>query len=109
MKEYMRLIRHVDLRMVDICDFMIVRILPAVHLCGSYEELFLANREKKPILLAVEGGKDATPNWLFGTLPHEYFFGDFDEIKNFLTGISDGSIEMDKRWTMLDLGLQLGN
>ena len=45
----MKKIRHVDLRMVDICDFVIVNLDMDIHACGTYEEIFLANSQKKPV------------------------------------------------------------
>jgi hypothetical protein len=103
LSNYMRLLRHIDLRMVDICDIMIVQILPEVHSCGTYEELFWANRSKKPICIVVDGGKENVPNWLFGTLPYRYFFSCLEDLRVYLRMISKGAIEMDKRWTMLDM------
>ena len=49
----MKQIRPVDLRMVDICDFLVVNLDLEVHACGTYEELFWANRMKKPVLCAL--------------------------------------------------------
>jgi nucleoside 2-deoxyribosyltransferase len=49
-------IRSTDLRMVDISDFLIVNIDTECHACGTYEELFLANRQKKPVLIHCEQG-----------------------------------------------------
>ena len=66
----MRTIRAVDLRLVDISDFMIVNLNLEHYACGTWEELSLANRSKKPVLVHIEQGKQHTPDWLFGTLPH---------------------------------------
>ena len=44
-------IRTVDLRCVDISDFIIVNIDINTHACGTYEEITVANRQKKPILI----------------------------------------------------------
>jgi len=39
----MKTIRSVDLRLVDISDFLIVNLDLDIHPCGTYEEIFLAN------------------------------------------------------------------
>ena len=44
----MKQIRRVDLRLVDISDFLIVNLDLDIHPCGTYEEIFWANRQKKP-------------------------------------------------------------
>lgn len=95
----MRIIRSVDLRMVDLSDFLVVNIDVEVHACGTYEELNLANREKKPIIIHVEQGKHNTPDWLLGTVPHEMIFGSWPEVHDYLHHI-DSSPEVNamKRW-----------
>jgi hypothetical protein len=55
-----------------------------VHLCGSYEELFTANRQKKPVLVWCKQGKELAPNWLFFTLPHQHIFGSMSELLDYL-------------------------
>jgi len=72
-------IRCVDLRMVDVCDFLVVYLDLEVHACGTYEEIFLANRQKKPVFIVVEQGKENTPDWLFAALPHAYFHSSWEE------------------------------
>ena len=95
----MKTIRAVDLRMVDVCDFVIASINIGVHASGTYEEIFLANRQKKPIIVHVEQGKENTPDWLFGTIPHEMIFSKWDEVEEYLSYInSSDEIEDHKRW-----------
>lgn len=98
-KRDMKIIRCVDLRMVDLADFLVVNINTDVHACGTYEELFLANRQKKPIIIRVEQGKINLPDWLFGTLPHEMIFSTLPEIHDYLHYI-DSAPEVDgmNRW-----------
>lgn len=83
-------IRHVDLRMVDICDFLIVHLNNDVRTCGTWEELFLGNRERKPVLIHIEQGKENIPDWLLGTLPHQFFFSSWRELKDYLTEFNHG-------------------
>jgi hypothetical protein len=99
LSEMMRTVRNVDLRLVDISDFIIVNLDLTVHPCGTYEEIFLANRQKKPIIIHVEQGKQQTPDWLFGCLPHQLFFSSWDEIKIYLNNINTSdTIEHLNRW-----------
>lgn len=95
----MRQIRSVDLRMVDIADFMVVHIDTSVHACGTYEELFWANRMMKPILIHVTGGKRDAPDWLFGTIPHQLIFSSWGEIVAYLQRVAqDEHTDTLKRW-----------
>jgi hypothetical protein len=95
----MKTIRSVDLRMVDISDFMIVNLNIETHPCGTLEEIFWANRQKKPIIIHLEQGKDHTPDWLFGTIPHQMIFSTWEEIKSYLMHIDSAeNINTYKRW-----------
>jgi hypothetical protein len=95
----MKTIRAVDLRLVDISDFLIVNLDLSGHPCGTYEEIFLANREKKPIIIHMVQGKNHSPDWLFGTVPHQMIFSTWDEIKSYLLHInSSENIDTYKRW-----------
>lgn len=95
----MKTIRSVDLRLVDISDFLIVNLDLNVHPCGTLEEIFLANRQKKPILIHMVQGKDQTPDWLFGTIPHQMIFSCWEDIKEYLIHInSSENIDTYKRW-----------
>lgn len=92
-------IRCVDLRMVDISDFLIVNIDLDVYACGTLEEVFLANRQKKPILVRVVQGKHNAPDWLFGALPSQLIFGNWDNLTNYIRHIAhDPVIETLNRW-----------
>jgi hypothetical protein len=101
----MRTVRAIDLRLVDISDFIIVNLDINTHPCGTLEEIFLANRSKKPVVIHMEQGKNNTPDWLFGTLPHSMFFSSWDEIKSYLSHINqDKYINCEKRWRFFSLG-----
>jgi len=102
----MKKIRCVDLRMVDLSDFLIVNLNLDVHACGTYEELFLANREKKPILLHVEQGKGKCPDWLFGTIPHEHIFSAWYQLHDYLRHIDgEPGVTHDRRWMFFDYNI----
>jgi len=103
-------IRRVDLRMVDISDWLAVNIDLEVHATGTYEEVFLANRQKKPILARVEQGKHNAPDWLFATIPHQLIFDDWEAMSDYIQHIAhDPVIETMGRWVFFDFhGENLG-
>ena len=95
----MRQIRSVDLRMVDIADFVVAHIDTSIHACGTYEELFWANRMMKPILIHVANGKRDAPDWLYGTVPHQLIFSTWEEIVAYLQHVArDEHVDNLKRW-----------
>lgn len=104
LSELMKTIRSVDLRLVDISDFLIVNLDLDHYACGTWEELFLANRSKKPIVIHIEQGKQNTPDWLFGTIPHQMIFSTWLELQSYLQYIDgDSQIEHHNRWRFFDL------
>lgn len=99
LSKMMKTIRATDLRLVDISDFLVVNLDINTHPCGTLEEIFLANRSKKPVVVHVEQGKGHTPDWLFGTLPHSMFFSSWDEVRDYLRRVdSDEKIDDLGRW-----------
>ncbi len=95
----MNLIRRTDLRMVDISDFMIVHLDLNVYATGSMEELFLSNRQKKPILIHIAQGKKNCMDWLFGVIDHRLIFGTWQDLIDYVLHIAhDDEIDPLKRW-----------
>ncbi len=104
LSELMKVIRSVDLRLVDISDFLIVNLDLDVHPCGTYEEIFWANRQKKPIIIHMVQGKQSAPDWLFGTIPHQMIFSSWEKIKEYLNHINcDSEIISHKRWSFFSV------
>jgi hypothetical protein len=98
-----RRIRSFDLRCVDLSSFIIAYIDTDIHLCGSYEEIFSANKEKKPCLIVVKQGKSRTPRWILGAVNAETVFNNFDELKQYLKHIDqDQCIDTLRRWVFID-------
>lgn len=99
LSQLMKTIRSVDLRLVDISDFLIVNLDLEIHPCGTYEEIFWANRQKKPIIVHMVQGKQSAPDWLFGTIPHQMIFSSWNDVQNYLLKINSSSeIEAYNRW-----------
>ena len=89
-KTLMRDIAAIDLRMVDIAHFVIMYMDIESHMCGSYHEAFMAVQQKKPLLIYCKQGKHNVPNWLFGVMPHEHMFSNWDELLSHLQNINEG-------------------
>lgn len=97
-----RKIRSEDLRCVDICDFCFVYINPIYPTVGTWEEIFWANRMKKPIFFCVDGGVDKLPLWMYGVIPYKYVYNNIYEAVEILKQIDSGVKEIDSdRWRLL--------
>ena len=98
----MREIRIYDLKMVDRADFLFCYLDKDIPTCGSWEEIFWgAGRLKKPVFFVYKQGKNEVPLWLFGTIPHKYFYNSIDEALEVIDKIDKGEIEMDSdRWKL---------
>jgi len=93
----------IDLRMVEVSDFLIAYIDPDIHLCGTYDEVFESLRHRKPTRLVHKGGQSCMSMWLRGKLNHNFVFDTFDELYDYLEAIHDGTIEPDyTRWVFFD-------
>jgi hypothetical protein len=101
-KEY-GVIRTLDLRCIDISDFIVASIDIDVHACGTYEEISTANSQKKPVLIWCQQGKESAPNWLFFMLPHEHIFGSLEDLIDYLEHVNSADkTEHYKRWFFFD-------
>ena len=62
-----------------------------------------ANRQKKPVLVRIEQGKEHTL-WLYGMLPHQMIFSTWDQVKTYLRHIAhDPVIDRLNRWYFFNL------
>jgi len=109
----MKVIRAVDLRMVDICDFIIAHVDIDVHMCGTYEEITTANRQRKPVLYHIEQGRQNVPDWLLGVVGEnscDMIFSSWNAIKHYLKGLNSANEEnvqevynKHRRWVFFDM------
>ena len=103
-QEIMKPVCAIDLRMVDIAHFLILYLDLDVHMAGSYNETFLAVSQKKPVLAVCKQGKSNLPNWLFGVVPHEMMFSNWEDLQNYLNFINTSQkVEHMNRWRFLDM------
>jgi nucleoside 2-deoxyribosyltransferase len=99
LSKIMRKIRVEDLSLVDRSDFLIAMISAKTASWGTAEEVFWANRMKKPIYLVVSEGKQACPFWIFGTLPADQIHGNIQEVIADIRQIDSGEKKIDlTRW-----------
>jgi nucleoside 2-deoxyribosyltransferase len=95
LSKIMRKIRVEDLSLVDRADFLIASISAKTASWGTAEEVFWANRMKKPIYLVVAEGRKACPFWIFGTLPANQIFGSIDDVIAEIKKIDSGETPID--------------
>ena len=101
--EEMHMIRVVDLRLVDIADFLIVNLDMDIPACGTYEEIMWANRMKMPVLLRCPQGVDKIPYWIWGMLPRDHFFSTWRDMKNYLKNVHIAEkVHTMNRWVFFD-------
>jgi len=99
----MKPVRVVDLRMVDISDFLIAILDNTIASCGTYEEIAWQNRMKKPVLIWGVQGKDNVPDWIFSMIPHQHVFSSWEEIQAYLIHVHrDIKVETYRRWVFFD-------
>jgi hypothetical protein len=97
-----RQVRNYDLNLVDRSDFIVAHLVPEVASWGSAEEIVTASRMKKPMFIAMQGGKKNTPLWLMGMIPHQYIYDTIEDVVEMLYEIDDGHKEIDSyRWRLL--------
>ena len=102
-REEYGVIRTLDLRCIDVSDFVIASIDINVHACGTYEEIAVANSQKKPVLIWCQQGKSAAPNWLFFMLPHQHIFGSLEDLIEYLEEVNENQDAYHyKRWFFFD-------
>lgn len=102
----MKPVRATDLRIVDETSFQVVNLDIVGRPCGTYEEIFTGNREKKPVLIYCPQGVENIPDWMYATIPVELFFNKWSELKAYLHHIDtapDNEIDTLNRWVFFDL------
>ena len=106
LRDEIKAINKWDLRAIDLSSFVVVNYNMDIPMCGTHEELFMANRQNKPVLLIVKD-KSKMPKWLYGRVPHEHMFEGIDALKEYLSSV-DTDPDFDfceadtKRWLFLE-------
>ena len=92
------------MRFTDKADFLIAHVDVDVKMCGTWEEIFISNRSKKPILIKMSPSKVDTPDWLLATIPPSLIFDTWDELKSYLLHIHNFNNDVDDlgRWVFIN-------
>jgi hypothetical protein len=109
LREYVSLYRRFDLRFVDISDFLVIVVDPTIHMCGTYNEVFIAEQQHKPCFFICEGGLKTLPRWLFDVIDLDEpergkrcnVFQTIDQVIEELTLIDSGVIPMSNKWVLM--------
>ncbi len=91
-----------DLRAVDLSSFVVAYINHDIFMCGSIIEIAHAAMQRKPVIICCEQGKEGVPNFLWGMLKHEMFFGSWDEVERYIINVNMGIEPRLNRWKFLD-------
>jgi len=113
-RKFMQKIRAVDLRMVDVSDFLIVYLDPDIPTFGTHEEVARAASQNKPVIVMIKGGIQKAPLWWFAMLDWRLFFTSWKAVQEYLETISriagaHMASASDGRWLPFDLGVKQPN
>lgn len=97
-----KMVRAFDLRCVDKSDCVIGYIDRDITMTGTLEEIFWANRMKKPTLIFCKQGKKALSDWFFWAFPPRYLHGSMEEVIEHLRKVDQGEEVDNKRWHFFD-------
>ena len=99
----MKPIAHVDLRMLDRSDFVMVYIDMEAKPFGTIWELQQSLNQRKPTLVFLKAGKESCSLWLYGVMNHNYMFDTMGELFTYLNDIDKGLRNPDlTRWVFFD-------
>lgn len=98
LKAFVHAFRRQDLRAVHVSDIVVAYVDPDVHMCGSYNEILVAEQEDKPRLAVIKGGVRRCPLWLFDVFGPSDMFDDINSLVARLTDIDSGKHPFDPTW-----------
>jgi nucleoside 2-deoxyribosyltransferase len=87
-----------DLSIIDRMDFIIANLPYKVPTFGTTHEIVSANDAKKPVLLVCEDGKEKTPDWFWGFINHNFMFGSWNDLYDYLQQVDEGKHKNNNRW-----------
>jgi hypothetical protein len=109
LRDYVSKYRRFDLRFVDLSDFLVAVIDPKIHMCGTYDEIFTAERQHKPTFFICEGGLKKLPRWLFDVVDLEdpkkgtrcNVFETLEDVIDELISLDMGFLPMSSEWVLI--------
>jgi hypothetical protein len=88
-----------DLRYVDVTDIVIVHFFEGVETAGTWDEIFTARNQRKPVFVIMPGGlTEKTSVWLLGRVGRHQIFSNMDEVMERLRAIRDDDIAPPRGW-----------
>jgi len=99
--KFMKDIRRTDLRLVDMSDFIIALIDTDIHMCGTYDEIFTAEDQQKPVLFIVPNGIESLSSWMYSVINPAEVFNSVDECINYIKNIDNETVTIDRRWVLV--------
>ena len=103
LRKAVKIFRRQDLRFTDISDALVIYVDRNIHMCGSYDEAYTAERQRKPIFCIVKGGIAELPTWLFGVFKLEHIFPTVEACIQYLYELSHREIELDDNWVLINI------
>lgn len=102
-RDVMKPVVHTDLRIVDHSDALVVNLDVDRRPCGTFDEMFTADNQNKPVIVYCPQGVQAIHDWCWGRLKPELFFDDWVNVKEYLRHIDeDDDIDLLGRWKFFD-------
>jgi hypothetical protein len=89
-----------DLRSVDKSDFLILNYDALVPSVGTWDEMVVANMQKKPILFKYDRSQlDDFNIWTIVRIKPQHFFAEWDDMFEYLDGVDNGQLDT-SYWTL---------
>jgi nucleoside 2-deoxyribosyltransferase len=96
--DLMKPIRAFDLRGTDKADCIIAYLDYDVVMTGTMEEIFISNKDKKPVLIFCKQGRKAVSDWLYGAIHPKYIFENMEDLLEYLNKVNNGEEIDNSRW-----------
>lgn len=109
LQKYVARYRRSDLRFVDLSDFLVIVIDPKIHLCGTYNELFVGEEQHKPTFFICQGGLKKLPRWLFDVIDLDdpvkgtrcNVFESPEQVIDELVKLDSGELPLNHKWVLI--------
>lgn len=109
LKNYVGHYRRLDLRFVDLSDFLVAAIDPSVPQWGTSNEIYEAERQHKPTFFIVEGGLSKLPRWLFDVVDLDDWnrgtrcnvFESVEQVVQELVRYDSGQLHLSDEWVLV--------
>lgn len=102
LRDFAKKIRRIDLRFCDLCDFLIAYIDTDIYSCGTWDEIIVCERQKKPIFGVFPKGVFNAPLWCFAMFRPGEMFESIEELIGHLEWLNKGQGPLDDRWVLFE-------